>query len=323
MTGKIDGNSKIAFFVKEGLDNFINDIIVELSKNFETKKIIVSDYSIIDEEMEWADISWFEWCDELLIYGSKLDRAQEKTIICRLHSYEIFTNYPSSVNWNAVNKLIVVANHIKTLMVKEHHVDSNKIEVIANGIDIEKYSFKKRKPGFNIASVGYINYKKGPMLLLQAFKSIYERDNRYKLYIAGKFQDGRYVLYLRQMIIEMGLSNNVIYEGWVDDIDKWLEDKEYIICSSVFESQNLSVMEAMAKGIKPLIHNFVGARNIYKGKYIWNTIGELLDIIKEDYDSREYRDFVKNYYYFEEKTNKIRKLLESEFKNNDKNDYTV
>ncbi|MCS4525185.1 glycosyltransferase [Clostridium botulinum] len=63
-----------------------------------------------------------------------------------------------------------------------------------------------KKKGFNIAYVGYINFKKGPMLLLHAFKKIFDTDNRYKLHIAGTFDEDRYRLYFNQMIKELGLE---------------------------------------------------------------------------------------------------------------------
>ena len=64
---------RIVFFVRQGLDSFLGDIISEISGEYETKKIIVTDYIQIDEGMEWSDICWFEWCDELVSYGSKLN----------------------------------------------------------------------------------------------------------------------------------------------------------------------------------------------------------------------------------------------------------
>ncbi|WP_273328085.1 methyltransferase domain-containing protein [Vallitalea guaymasensis] len=311
MESNVGNKMKLAFFVKEGLDNFLEEIIISLSKKYEIKKMIITKYTQIEEGMEWADICWFEWCDELLIYGSKLDIAAHKYIVCRLHSYESFTNYPSLVNWINVNKLIVVAKHIRDYVCEKFKLDTNKIAVIPNGIDLDKYTFKERRQGYNIAYVGYINYKKGPMLLLHTFKAIHDRDNRYKLYIAGLFQDERYILYFNQMIQEMGLSGNVIYEGWKDNLNEWMEDKNYILCTSVLESQNISVMQAMAKGIKPIIHGFVGAYDVYREKYIWNTINEAYEMIKEDeYNSIEYRNFIKDNYMLKNQMEKINAAIE-------------
>lgn len=297
MRGLNNYRRKIVFFVVPQGDSFINDIIEDLSEKCEVRKIIVTDFNQIVNGMNWADICWFEWCDELIIYGSKLQIAKKKTIICRLHSYEAFTNNIMKVNWEVVDNIIFVAEHIKNLVVSKVKIDNDKISVIPNGLNLNKYKFKNYSKGFNISFIGYIDFKKGPMLLIHTFKAIHDIDNRYKLYIAGQFKEERYKLYFNQMIEEMELKESIFFQGWQTDIDKWLEDKEYIICTSVLESQNMSIMQAMSKGIKPIIHNFVGAKQIYSEKYIWNTIEDAVKmIISDEYNSREYREFVENKY---------------------------
>lgn len=160
--------------------------------------------------------------------------------------------------------------------------------------------------------MGYINYKKGPMLLLHTFKAIHDIDDKYELYIAGKYQDERYRLYFRQMAHEFGLENSICYQGWQNDLNGWLEDKDYILCSSLLESQNISVMQAMAKGIKPVIHNFVGATDIYPAKYLWNSIDDAAkQVTAAEYVSEEYRKYIKENYSLEAAISKIKKLLAS------------
>jgi len=305
--------AKIAFFSK-GDDKFIEDVIKKLSIQYETQKITVrtlEELKLIDQWIGWADVCWFEWCDGLLVYGSKLAIAKEKKIICRLHSYEAFTNYPSQVNWSCVDRLIFVAEDIRKYVTENFGVNKEITIVIPNGVDMGKWTFKQRSPGFKVAYLGYINHKKGPMLLLHTFKAIYDQDNRYKFYIAGQFQDPRYSLYFHQMVQEFGLENNFFFENWQKDIDQWLEDKNYILCTSVLESQNMSVMQAMAKGIKPAIHNFFGAKGVYEKKYLWNTIGEAVCMITEEgYDSREYRDFIGNNYSLEKQSEAISRMMD-------------
>ncbi|WP_169515429.1 glycosyltransferase [Anaerovorax odorimutans] len=296
---------RLVIFVKEGMDSFIKEIAADLAGFYDTKIVRISNAvdcnngkvcNDIDKEMEWGEICWFEWCDELIVYGSRHPMALKKKIICRIHSYEVFTDYPSQVNWDTVDKVIFVASHIREQGIEKFGIAREKTVIIPNGIDMKRFKFNERKPGFHIAYVGYINYKKGPMLLLQTFKAIHDEDPRYKLHIAGCFQDDRDILYFRQMIREWGFEKDIIYEGWQDDLDQWLEDKNYILCTSILESQNMSVMQAMAKGIKPIIHNFVGARKIYLEHLIFNTISEAVAMLSQDYDSMTYREFVNEKY---------------------------
>lgn len=304
---------KIVFFVKPGLDNFIDPVIAQLAGKYETKKVIVQQMEQIDEGMEWADICWFEWCDDLLIYGSKLPLARVKPVICRLHSYEAFTYYIYRVEWDAVDQLIFVGKHIQEFVQRQVPATRGKRTiVIPNGVDLDRYSFTERERGFHIAYVGYINYKKGPMLMLHAFKAIHDRDPRYKLFLAGVYQDARYSLYFEQMIKEMNLTGSIHFEGWQNDINQYLEDKHYILVTSVLESQHMSVMEGMAKGLKPLVHNFYGAKKVFDEAFVWNTIGELVEMVVDgDYSPTRYRSYIEQHYGLEKQMRSIEETIES------------
>lgn len=305
---------KVMIFVKPGLDVFVKDIASSLSSSYHIKIIYVSNnMKDIDIYMREADLCWFEWCDELLIYGSKTALAKHKKIICRIHSYEVFTGYMKRVNWKAVDKVVFVSDHIREYALAETpDLVKDQTMVIPNGIKINDLDYKERTKGFNIAYVGYLNFKKGPMLLLHAFHAIYKKNTNYKLFIAGSFQEPRYKLYFNQMIEKLGLQGNVTFEGWQSDINHWLEDKHYILSSSLLESQHLSIMEAMAKGIKPLVHNFVGAETIYPEDTIWSSIDDLTDMIeKRNYNSSAYRSFVESNFEFSSQIDKIHKLLEN------------
>ncbi|MGN9863995.1 glycosyltransferase [Bacillus swezeyi] len=302
---------KIVFFVKPNLDTFIDPVIDRLSHSYRTLKMIVTDLKQIDKGMKWADICWFEWCDNLIVYGSKLPLAHKKALICRLHSYEAFTAYIYQVRWNTVDQVIFDGKHMEQYV--SHQVESLKntqTATIPNGVKLDQYTFKEREKGFHIAYVGYINYKKGPMLLLHAFKAIHDKDPRYKLFIAGQYQDIRYQLYFKQMIEELHLQDSVQLDGWQSDINRYLEDKHYLISTSLLESQQMSVMEAMAKGIKPLVHNFYGAKTIYDEDFVWNTIDELVDMVTEHNDSpHQYRAFIEEHYSFQKQMKKIEETI--------------
>ncbi|QJD83831.1 glycosyltransferase [Cohnella herbarum] len=302
---------KLVFFVRSGLDAFIDPIIAHLSIPFTTMKIIVRENSQIDQGMNWADICWFEWCDNLIVYGSKLPIANRRKIICRLHSYEAFSSYPYQVNWGTVDKVIFVGKPIQDYVLQHvKGLSERKTVVIPNGVDLNKYRLIEREKGFNIAFVGYISAKKGPMLLLHAFKAIHDRDARYKLYIAGKYQDERYRLYFNQMIEQLNLTDAVQFEGWQTDVNRYLENKHYIISTSPLESQHMSMMEAMAAGLKPLVHHFYGAKQVYDASFVWNTIDELIGMVMdEEYSSGVYRAFIERNYSLPDQNFKIEQLL--------------
>lgn len=108
---------------------------------------------------------------------------------------------------------------------------------------------------------------------LQIMYELVKRDNRYKLYIAGKFQDDMLKMYWYYQVKEMKLDNNIIFDGWQSDIEEWLENKNYILSTSIHESFGYGIAEAMASGIKPVIHNFYllikyGRENIFLMEFL-------------------------------------------------------
>jgi glycosyltransferase involved in cell wall biosynthesis len=185
-----------------------------------------------------------------------------------------------------------------------------KTEVIYNGLDVKKFPFKERRPGFNIGWVGIIDHKKNPPLMLQIIKELVDIDPRYRLHVAGNFRDPRYEIYLKYMVKEMGLKGNVIFYGWVKDISRWWDDKEYLLSTSIHESFGYSIVEGMARGIKPIIHNFFGAKGLYEVEWLYNTCKEAVERIRDpNYDSLKYRVHVEANWDLRIQIRKIKRLL--------------
>ena len=146
---------KIIFFVKPDLDRFLNAVVEHLSETYRTRKIAVHDLNQIDTGMQWADICWFEWCDDLLIHGSKVPSAAAKTLICRLHSYEAFTFYIKKVYWQAVDQVIFDGEHMREYVLDQvKSLKKEKTAVVPNGIKLDEYTFQQKQKGFHIAYVG-------------------------------------------------------------------------------------------------------------------------------------------------------------------------
>lgn len=294
----IDGKLRLTFFCRPGLDNFLNPLYDALAPYYWTRKVLVNDTGILSKEMEQTDICWFEWCDHVAVAGSREPLASERIMICRLHSYEAFTSYIYHVNWSVMDRTIFVGDHIRDyVLARVPALRKDRTSLLTTGVDMGKYTFAERQAGFNLAYVGYINHKKGPALLLQAFKAIHNRDPRYKLFIAGVHQEVRFRLYMDQLIKELNLADSIEYVHWQTDINQFLEDKHYLLSASPLEGQFTAGFEAMAKGVKPLIHNFYGAENIYDRAFLWNSIDELVERVQEEkYDSAHYRSFIEERY---------------------------
>ncbi|MBT6052779.1 MAG: glycosyltransferase [Candidatus Scalindua sp.] len=304
---------KITFICPPGQESFLQDIIRYFGARHEVRTCYTNTESEVLLNVEWADTVWFEWADVLAVSLTNHPKGilDDKHVICRLHSGESFTNLPKQINWSVVDNVIFIAEHIRKINeLLTPAIKNTTMANIPNGINLDNWKFRTREKGFDIAYVGSINYKKGSILLPHLLNAVLNEDKRYRLHMAGEIQDPRYSFYFKQMVQDMGLSNSFIMYGNIDDIDTWLEDKNYIISASLLESQQLGICEAMAKGIKPVIHNFVGARSLYPEKYIWNSIPDFVRLVqKDDYDSMEYRDFISNTFSLEKQLDAIENVI--------------
>lgn len=292
---------KLAVLCAPGMENFLGDITRHLSARYDLRTCFNGNNKTLNDAIAWADIIWVEWANELAVAISHgLPLGVNKRVICRLHSYEAFASFPEQIKWERIDDVIFVAAHIRDYVltrVPELKSRAGRLYVIPNGIDLARFPLKVRRPDKNLAFLGYVNYKKGPMLLLHAFAELARRDPTYRLYIGGTFQDERYRLYFEQTAAELGIKNSIQFDGWIDDLPSWLDDKQYIVCSSVLEAHPVGIMEAMACGVKPVVHNFVGARSIFDSRSIWNTIDEFVTMIRSDeYDSDAYHAFIAENY---------------------------
>ncbi len=80
------------------------------------------------------------------------------------------------------------------------------------------------------------------------------------------------------------------------DVNTWLEDKDFILLTSAKEAFSFAIAEGMLKGIKPLIHRFYHAGDIWDEKYIWDKVSQVKPMLEGEYNGKEYRDYVLNNY---------------------------
>src|SRR3972149_7640324 len=98
--------------------------------------------------MRWSDISWFEWCTNLAVIGSRAPKVCKNII--RLHRYEAYQQWPQQVNWSNVDTLITVGNSfVRDALIQAVPGIENQTSIITipNGVDVQKIRFTERLRG--------------------------------------------------------------------------------------------------------------------------------------------------------------------------------
>lgn len=161
-----------------------------------------------------------------------------------------------------INQFVAVSDHTKENLVRFEKISPNKIKVIRNGIELEKYDIcidrgaKRLELGISdtdrypILGLGVrLSEQKGIRYLLEALVAVKEHFPRILLLLAG---GGELRESLSSLSTHLGLDDNVIFLGPRQDMNEILHVLDIFVLPSLWEGLPLVVLEAMAAR-KPII----------------------------------------------------------------------
>ena len=253
---KLQGDEK-KILILDHIGSFTKDFEAHLKKK--GYEVIVSKEYTSALEM-WADRIWCEWGD---VNATRI-KHHNKSVI-RIHGYEAYINKHlfKSINW-ASRKIVFVANHIKNMVMSDVPQIQNNSEVIYNGVDLDRYYIKEKKRDKNaVGFAGMLNVKKNPMRLAKIIK-----DNPGKVFhLRVDWQDP----FLKTAFeYETSGCKNIVNHGRYDNLNDFWNQMSYCLSTSDIESFSYNIAEGMACGCTPLIYNWMGAEDIWRGDFIFN-----------------------------------------------------
>lgn len=228
-----------------------------------------------------ADVEIYAWCDVATVEALEFKPKGKRIVFLR--AYEFYEYGWQNVDWGRVDAVFVVNDHIGRLF---HSATGIVPEVVYNAVDPSRWAYRDRGPGHKIALVAAVHYKKNHALALEILSRL---PLEYELHCAGEVQCPDVMEYLDQLARE--LQRTLYFHGRIEDMDAWLEDKDYILSTSFREGSPNNVLEAMAKGIKPVVMAWPGAREQFPEAC--STVGEAVgQILSKDYESSLYLERV-------------------------------
>lgn len=269
------------------------------------------------ENALWADVIWIDVCDNNVTSATNpgsaiMDDAANfqpwdlhamdltnKQVIVRAIDIEVWTGLQYSAKWDVVDDLIFIASHIRQEMnefeLPERREDL-RVHVIPHSVDLNDWTYKERKPGFQIAVVSERWGSKGTSEILQIALKLKQIDKRYKITWLGQRSDYQWEHAYRDEFVEHN-KLNIEFVNIVDSVDEFLENKNYLLHCSHKEAFSAATAEAMAKGIRPILHRFYGADELWTD-ITWTGIDEAIDMITDGtYDSAAYRQYLIDHNY--------------------------
>lgn len=246
-----------------------------------------------------AKIIWCEFLNQNA-YDASLYPTNAKKIL-RLHAFEAFSEAVKYTDFSNFDKVIFVADHIKNY-VERHYGEIPNAVVIPNGVQLDRFTMKKDlQPNNDIAWAGYITKKKGAQLILFLAESFPD----YNFHIAGKFQEDD----IAQYFLSQKPSNVIVYP-WQYSLNSFYQNKTYILNTSPRESQGMTIMQGMACGLKPLVYDWIGAKEIYGPENVFKGIQDFERLLSEPVNPVSYRKFIEENYSFDAMMSKINPIVE-------------
>jgi glycosyltransferase involved in cell wall biosynthesis len=147
--------------------------------------------------------------------------------------------------------IIVPSLGVKTDLVKNYRANAARIEVVYNGIDIERVrqaangALSIKKDGCWIVSACRLGEQKDFSTLLQAFRVIRNRLKA-KLVLVG---DGELKDDILRISSDLGLEDDVILTGFKDNPFPYIAGADVFVLSSFYEGFGNVIVEAMVLGI--------------------------------------------------------------------------
>lgn len=166
-------------------------------------------------------------------------------------------------NW--CYKIVAVSSAVRQSLIASG-INSDRIVVINNGIDISKYrlesdfSLKRNlqisENVFVFLTIARLIHQKGIDILLTAFAKLSENT---VLLIVGQGEDKNK---LKKQVENLGLSSRVHFLGVRDDVPALLSVCDCFVLASRYEGLGIVVLEAMAATKPIIISNFEASRDM-------------------------------------------------------------
>lgn len=264
----------------------------------------------------WADIIFGDYIQGGVVGCVNDADTHKKPMVIRGIDIDLYYGHYMGIDWSKCKAVLFICDYMRKFAVESYIASHGEpkchIEVVNIGIDPDKWTFSDKSVNRG-KTVGWINNfwsGKGVELLCQIIFKLVKIDPEYKFEVVGEGSEPWLNKYFDEFISRNNLSANVKRIKYVESVDDWMNHIDYILSTSMKECFSLPMAEGMAKGIKPVIHHWWGADEIYPSEFIFESVDQAIDIItSKDYDSQRYRQYILDHYTLEKHTNNLNRIL--------------
>jgi len=170
------------------------------------------------------------------------------------------------------HKIVAISDMVKQDVLQWYGVPERQIEVIYNGIDVERFHPSNRRyreeirrrhgigDEFVILFVSNNFRMKGLDHLIKAIAAMKKEHPSVKLLVLGRDQQGPYLCLAERL----GVSQNVIFAGTTDEPEKYYGAVDLLVHPTFYDACSLTVLEALASGLPVITTVSNGASGVLR-----------------------------------------------------------
>lgn len=317
--------SKARYHREKALKNLAVSFRKKQEFNRENRQYTSTEFKELYDSSSVIFVDWLNHNTNWVLENSSSD----KKIIVRIHSYEVLSFFPATINFGRIDGLIFISHGIRDMFFEMWGwlvPDTIHTEVIDN-IRCKKrvrpntdYLGHERKK--TIGMMQYALPVKDFRFAIEVFKRVYQKDNEFRLLLCGQTLEEIKSEENSALIEEIKtLPDGVVQElGYITDVDSFFKKVGFMLSTSEREGSHESIIEGMAYGCVPVIRNwpllapFDGAKRAFPMCTIIETTDEAAEQILGTVDS--YCEISKKYqtesdvFYSEDIPNKYLEFIE-------------
>ncbi len=296
---------------------FVDAVIKRLPERFDVATFHTFRAGIEDQvraDLDRVDLAWFEWAE-----GDTLDIANytaQKPLLCRVHPNIANTDREQDIRFEHVDHWMFAAPGTQRSFESRYggQIGDAACSTVPTGVDVDTIGFDPRKAANgHIALYAPLGPEDNPTLLLQVLAGLVEQDEQFNVHITGAAQHPGIAAYVRHQAEALGIDDHIHFYGAVTagERDVWLDQCTYVLSTRMMDGDWTGVVEAMARGLKPIIHAFPGAEQLFAPNMLFHTVDEAVEqFVGDDPQPEQYRRFVQRRYSIDRAVTELTRAID-------------
>ncbi|MGH9468884.1 MAG: glycosyltransferase [Terriglobia bacterium] len=223
--------------------------------------------------------AWFSGAGRVIDYqhdlATRVPRApvnSARGVVRRLAGWRTRHDLERRLTWRFSDTVVCVSNAIRSSLAREYGRNVGRRSLtIWNGVDVKHFSPPRERPVIQrtrlgigpgekvVLSLARLDPTKRINLLIDAVAQLRAEGVRLKCWIVGRGPEEEN---LRRRVEEKGLTEDVLFLGFVDDIRPYHHEADVFVLCKEGEGFGIALIEAMASGLPCIAPNNGGPAEI-------------------------------------------------------------